>query len=393
MPLGPLHGLPISVKDSFNITGIDSSIGIAALAFLPATKNAALVDLLLQAGAIIHCKTNVPQTLMALDSINNLFGRTLNPLNRRDWTAGGSSGGEGVLVAMRGCVMGVGTDIGGSIRVPAMCTGVYGFKPSAGRVPYAGQESGTLEGAGRVGLQSCAGPIARTLGDVGIFMDAVEKGQAWEVDPAVLPGRWWNVGEVEENRTIRIGVLWRDGVIEPLPPVTKVLEDVVGKLRRRGVEIVNVEAGRFKECQGVANKFFGVDGYHRWYDLLEKTQEPLIPWLQKRLKKGTPKTVEQLREFQAKRTELETEFLNIWRDQEGMRIDAIICPVAPHPVPPIDRWNGISYTSSFVLLDYPAATLPVRNVERGDLEGEMGGELLSSWDRVNRELCKELCLV
>ena len=325
---------------------------------------------------------------MALDSVNNLFGRTLNPLNRRDWTAGGSSGGEGVLVAMRGCVMGVGTDIGGSIRVPAMCNGVYGFKPSAGRVPYAGQESGTLEGAGRVGLQSCAGPIARTLDDTGLFMETVEMGKAWELDSAVLPGRWWSVADEEGKRPIRIGVLWRDGVIEPLPPIWKVLKEVVGKLKKNGVEVVSVEADRFKECQGVANKFFGVDGYNRWFDLLEKTKEPLIPWLQNRLKRGKPKTVEQLREFHAKRTKLETEFLKIWRDTESRKIDAIICPVAPHPVPPIDRWNGVSYTSSFVLLDYPAATLPVRTFRESDLEGEMSSAPLSSWDKVNRELCK-----
>ncbi len=387
--LGPLHGLPISVKDSFHITGIDSSIGIAALAFQPATKNAMLVDLLLQAGAVIHCKTNVPQTLMALDSINNLFGRTLNPLNRRDWTAGGSSGGEGVLVAMRGCVMGVGTDIGGSIRIPAMCNGVYGFKPSAGRVPYAGQESGTLEGAGRVGLQSCAGPITRTLEDVGVLMEAVEDGRAWEADPAVLPGRWWSV-ERKAKSPLKIRVLWRDGVVEPLPPVRRTLEEVVRKLKGRGIEVVDVESGRFRECQGVANKFFGVDGYHRWFDLLEKTEEPLIPWLQTRLKRGKPKTVEQLREIQAKRIGLETALLSIWKDQKGGKIDAIICPVAAHPVPSIDRWNGVGYTSSFVLLDYPAATLPVRKLEGDDLKGEMSGEPLSSWDKTNRELCKKL---
>ena len=327
---------------------------------------------------------------MALDSTNNLFGRTLNPLNRKDWTAGGSSGGEGALVAMRGCVMGVGTDIGGSIRVPAMCNGLYGFKPSAGRVPYAGQESGSLEGAGRVGLQSCAGPISRTLGDVALFMDAVEKGMTWEIDPAVLPGPWWSTGKEADKRSMRIGVLWRDGVIEPLPPVRSLLEEVVRKLRDRGVEVVEVEAERLKECQGLANKFFGVDGYNRWFDLLEKTDEPLIPWLRNRLKRRRPKTVEQLREFQATRIELETDLLNVWRGKDGRAIDAIICAVAPHPVPPIDRWNGVSYTSSFVLLDYPAATLPVRRLAKGDLQGEMSGEPLSSWDKVNRELCKEL---
>lgn len=113
--LGPLHGLPVSVKDTFNVVGVDSSTGLAALCFKPAKANAPLVDLLLSLGAVVVGKTNVPQTMSSLDSVNNVFGRTMNPLNRLV-TAGGSSGGEGVMVAMKGCMVGIGTDIGGSIR-------------------------------------------------------------------------------------------------------------------------------------------------------------------------------------------------------------------------------------------------------------------------------------
>ena len=385
--LGPLHGLPISLKDSFNIRGVDSSIGIALLAYKPAQSNASLVDLLLDAGAVLHCKTNVPQTLQALDSVNNLFGRTLNPI-RRDVTAGGSSGGEGVLVAMGGSVLGVGTDIGGSIRIPAMCNGVYGFKPSTGRVPYGGQESGQAIGTGKEGLESCAGPIARSLKDCGFFLDVVERANAWERDPGVLPGRWWNEGVNHGTEKPLIGVVWRDGLIEPLPPVMKILKEVVDKVRKSGVEVVEIDAPRFKDCQGLANAFFGVEGGNHVLDLLEKGGEPLIPWLESRLRRKKPKTLEELRALHARKMELETDFLKIWKDSRGRKIDAFICPVAPHPVPPIDRWNGVSYTSSFVLLDYPAGTIPVRMLVKEDLHGEMSGSSLSSWDNINRGLCK-----
>lgn len=112
-PVGPLHGLPISIKDPFNYTGVQSTLGM--IAFLdnpPARENSPLVDILLDLGAILYCKTNIPQTMMTADSDNNTFGRTLNP-HRLSLGAGGSSGGEGALVAMRGSVIGVGTDIGG----------------------------------------------------------------------------------------------------------------------------------------------------------------------------------------------------------------------------------------------------------------------------------------
>ncbi|KAK5239785.1 hypothetical protein LTR40_014253, partial [Exophiala xenobiotica] len=171
-PLGPLHGLPVSVKDTFNIAGVDSSIGLAYLCHKPAAQNAPLIDLLLSLGCVIIAKTNIPQTLASLDSVNNVFGRTMNPINRL-CTAGGSSGGEGVLVAMRGCMIGIGTDIGGSIRVPAMCNGVFGFKPSQGRVPYGGQALTGIEGMSRTSVQAVAGPIARSVEDIDVFLREV----------------------------------------------------------------------------------------------------------------------------------------------------------------------------------------------------------------------------
>lgn len=111
-PMGPLHGLPISLKDGFKVRGYDSSVGVAGLCFKPAGTNSALVDLLLSLGAVLYCKTNVPLTMMALDSHNNVFGRTINPAHPM-LTAGGSSGGEGALMALRGSILGVGTDVGG----------------------------------------------------------------------------------------------------------------------------------------------------------------------------------------------------------------------------------------------------------------------------------------
>jgi amidase len=386
-PIGPLHGVPVSLKDTFKVKGYDASIGIAALAENPAKENSLLVDLLLEAGAVLYCKTNIPQTLMALDSDNNLFGRVLNPRDRRV-TAGGSSGGEGALVAMRGSVLGVGTDVGGSIRIPAMCNGLYGIKPSAQRIPYVGQEGGTRPGASKIGLPASAGPIARSLRDCELFLQTISNMKPWERDPAVSYGMWDEQGAIQEKPLI--GVIRTDGLITPLPPIAKVVDEMVQKLRQSGQEVFEIDAAAFKKCQSLANAFFGIDGGNYMFDLLEETSEPLINWLSTRLKRKPPTTLPNLVDIHVKKIALETEMLKIWRDPKtGRTVDAIICPVAPHPTPPIDRWNGASYTSSFVLLDYPAATLPVREFKESDLEGEIpAGEPLGSWDKVNRELCK-----
>lgn len=406
-PTGPLHGLPISLKDSFDVEGVDSSIGIAALCGRAAKANAPLAQLLLDAGAVLYCKTNVPQTLMALDSHNNVFGRTVNPLNVRV-TPGGSSGGESALIGMRGSVLGVGTDVGGSIRIPAMCCGLYGIKPSAGRVPYAGQESAQPAGASSLGLPASAGPIAVSLRDCELLLKTVAQARPWEADPQVVPGSWESQGAIE-GRKMRVGVVRRDGLIEPLPPIHKMLDEVVQKLRQASeVEVVEMELPLFSKCQSLANGFFGIDGGKHVFDLLESTGEPLSPWLSTRLRRKKRLEAEQIRELHARRTELQTEFLKAWRDEEG-GIDAFVCPVAPHPVPKVDGWNGVSYTSSFVLLDYPAGvsphhgsirqtigeqadrsqTLPVRMFNKDDVEGELPrSEPLSSWDKINRELCE-----
>ncbi len=338
---------------------------------------------------MIHCKTNVPQTLMALDSINNIFGRTLNPLNRHDWTAGGSSGGEGVLVKMRGSVLGVGTDVGGSVRIPAMCNGIHGFKPSLGRIPGEGQTGPQLEAAGKVGMESVVGPIAREVGDIGFFMEVVEGAEAWRVEAGLVPGKWWSgsSGDVQgKKKNMLIGVVWSDGVTTPLPPVRRMLSDTVSLLQNAGVDVIDLPTPRFKDCQSLSNKFFNAEGGAYTFSLLAQTGETLIPWLEGRFRQKTPATVDRLRDLQAQKIRLQNDFLQVWKTDDGRDIDAFICPVAPHPVPGIDRWNTVSYTAAFVLLDYPAAVVPIRSVTRADLEEEMEGEVLGGWDKINRGL-------
>lgn len=116
---GPFHGLPISIKDNFNLIGYDSTIGFTSLVDKPATYNSTLVELLLEAGAVLYCKTNVPTAMMIAESVNNLFGRTVNPQNR-NLTTGGSSGGESALISFGGSRLGVGTDIGIHLRPKAI---------------------------------------------------------------------------------------------------------------------------------------------------------------------------------------------------------------------------------------------------------------------------------
>ena len=121
--------------------------------------NSVLVDLLLKAGAVFYVKTSVPQSLMVCETINNIIGRTVNPRNK-NWSCGGSSGGEGAMVGFRGGIIGVGTDIGGSIRIPSAFNFLYGLRPSHGRLPYAKMANSM---AGQETVHSVCGPLTHSM--------------------------------------------------------------------------------------------------------------------------------------------------------------------------------------------------------------------------------------
>ncbi|KAK5163491.1 uncharacterized protein LTR77_010673 [Saxophila tyrrhenica] len=402
-PIGPLHGLPISLKDTFKIKGYDSSVGVAAFCFQPATTNSALVDLLLELGAVLYCKTNVPQTMAALDSHNNVFGRTLNPANRL-LTAGGSSGGEGALIAMRGSVLGVGTDIGGSIRVPAFVNGLYGVKPSHGRVPYAGQEGGALPGANKVGMEATAGPIAVSQRDCEMFLRVVCDAKPTGLDPEVLEQTWGQQASlpVGSGRKLRIGVARTDGHVTPLPPVQRLMDDVAKTLAAvGGIEVVEMDLSSFgPQIVKTFNGIMSIDGANTWFDHLEKTGEPLSPWLSTRLKRRPQKKIDDVRKLQAQRTDIQTRFLSVWKESGGYwrsstpstagedkHLDLLICPPAPHPVAAIDRWNDTNYHSMFNILDVSTGILPVRTFSEKDMQSEVTAtKPLNGWDKVNREM-------
>jgi Asp-tRNA(Asn)/Glu-tRNA(Gln) amidotransferase A subunit family amidase len=404
-PAGPLHGLPISLKDTFKVKGYDASIGVASFCFKPATTNSALVDLLLSLGAVLYCKTNVPQTMMALDSHNNVFGRTLNPANRL-LTAGGSTGGEGALIAMRGSILGIGTDIGGSIRVPSLANGLYGVKPSHGRVPYAGQEGGALPGSSKLGIESTAGPIATSQRDCELLLKAICDATPSTLDPEVFSQTWAQQASLPAHSggepKLRVGIVRTDGHVTPLPPIQRLLNEIARTLSSSSasIEVVDVDLSKLgPQCLKTFNGVMSWEGANTWMNHLEKTGEPLSPWLSTRLRRRPQKSLDEVRNIQAQRMDLHTRFLSVWNEKGGhwrssnsntsehKTLDLIICPGAPHPVAAIDRWNSTNYTSMWNLLDLPAAILPIRRFVERDMEGEVPSTPpLNGWDKINREM-------
>lgn len=163
------------------VAGWDSCIGYSKYVGKPIQKDSPLVRLLRDAGAVPYVKTNIPITLLSAESYSDVFGRTTNP-HKKTHSPGGSSGGEGALLAYGGSRIGIGTDVAGSVRLPAHYSGVYSMKASSGRFIKTGNTTST---PGQDGVPSVVSPMARTLEDLHTFWKAVISMKPWEYDHSV----------------------------------------------------------------------------------------------------------------------------------------------------------------------------------------------------------------
>lgn len=171
-------------------------------------------------------------TQLQMETSSTIYGVTVNPYNSA-LTSGGSSGGEGAIIAVKGSLLGTGSDTGGSIRGPAGMNGIYGFKPTASRLSFRGLEG--LAG-GRDQIQSPYGPMATNLDGIDLWMKVVIGSRAWERDTAVPPLEWRDKVDFlikkPGTRGLKVGVMWDDGIVVPHPPVRRALREVVEKLKK-----------------------------------------------------------------------------------------------------------------------------------------------------------------
>lgn len=318
-PVGPLHGLPVSLKDNFNLKGLDATVGFASHVDAPAEYDSTLATILEDAGAVFYVKTNVPTAMMIAESVNNVFGRTVNPRNRQV-TSGGSSGGESALIAFKGSCLGIGTDIGGSLRIPAACTGIFTLKPSFGRFPTLKCRSGM---PGQEAVQSVNGPLARTLDDIALEAKTVVDAEPWLHDPRMVPIPW---REVRLPEKLKIAVMWNDGIVTPTPPVSRALQATVEKLQTAGHEIVAWDPK--DQAQGVRllMRMFVADGAISIGKELERTGEPVRPEMQAYSEAKEIGTYD-MWQLHLERTEFQKRYLDRWNDAG---IDAILCPTTPY---------------------------------------------------------------
>ncbi|KAF9467706.1 amidase signature domain-containing protein [Collybia nuda] len=386
--MGPLHGnvhwlgLPISLKDQITLKGIESTMGYVSWIGKYAERNAVLVDILESLGAVPFVKTNVPQTLMASfgwpETYNLVFGRTLNPHNR-SLTCGGSSGGEGALMGMKGAPIGVGSDVGGSIRIPAAFCGSYGLRPSYGRVPYSGSVN-SLEG--QDSIPSVLGPLSNSIQGLKTFLQGVVSQEPWLKDPLVVRKRWsedeYRLVEHGGGKQLCFAILWDDGDIVPNPPIIRGLEMTKKALLAAGHKVIDWTPWKHLELCQVANSVFGSGMREDVHATTVGIGEPVIKMsLAAAVPDDNPSFFPKHEEVSAyglwqlhkKKRELRQEYLNHWQATvnftgTGRPVDAIISPVAPFSPTPHGTNKSANYTMVWNVLDYTALVIPVSKVDQ-----------------------------
>jgi amidase len=381
---GLLHGLPISLKDQFHVKGVDTTMGyIGWIDTFEGHKDpervhkveSQVVNELLSQGAIIYCKTSLPQTLMCGETINNLIGQTLNPINQ-GLSCGGSSGGEGALQALRGSSVGLGTDIGGSLRIPAAFCGIYSLKPTHDRLSYRNVAN---TNPGQLNYPSSVGVMGTSIGSLKLVMSALLSTNPWLRDPAVVPMPWKldiekdtlaradSIGNATDKAPLKLGILFNDGFMTPHPPIARGLSIVHKALAKAGHKAVDWSPPSHREAANIHLRFLQSDGGSDVHKQLDLSGEPLIPPLRKVFELKPPFSAIATQELSIQGRDSCEAYSDYWNSKatdDDQEVDAFIMPVAPHAAVIPGRYLYTGYTEVINLLDYSAAVIPVTTADK-----------------------------
>ncbi|XP_070261148.1 fatty-acid amide hydrolase 1-like isoform X2 [Myotis yumanensis] len=406
---GLLYGVPMSLKDPYDCMGHDSTCGLAQFLEKPAAKDGVLVKVLKAQGAIPFVKTNIPQSMLSFDCSNPIYGQTRNPLNLKK-TPGGSSGGEAALLSKGGSILGMGTDAGGSVRIPSSFCGVYGLRTSRNRLSYTGIASAVK---GKTTVAAVAGPLARDVDSLVLCLRALLSEDLHQLDPTVPFMPFRKEPKVQQarcphvqlpthiliysnTRPLRIGYYESDGFSQPSPSMARAVRLTCRLLQDAGHEVIPFSIPRIEYAMqklypvgvfadGGATLLEKLEG-----DIVDPSMKGLVTQLRlpdllkcilaRILKKTEPRTAQTLDMIRGVKTpkklwelntavqEYQQEFIAKWR---SLDLDVLLSPAldpAFYIGYPAKAAASSSYTSLYNLLDFPAGVVPVTTVTLQDEE-------------------------
>ncbi len=345
---GPIHGVPMTIKDSFDTAGIVSTGGtLGRKGFVP-DKSATVVTRLQEAGAILLGKTNTSEFTLTYDTDNLIYGRTNNPFDLSR-IPGGSSGGGAAIVAAGGSPFDIGSDYGGSLRFPAHCCGLATIKPTSGRVPRTGH---ILPFGGLLDAFQQIGPLARRVDDLSLLYRIISGPDG--IDPSIIPMPLGDPGAVD-LKTLRISFHTNNGIIAAASNIDQAVRKAAARLEEDGFDVQETRPKDIEVSHDLAMALWAADGGASIKRLLKEagTIEHTIPWL------GLAPGIEPaaLDALLIKWYGFRSTMLSFFNN-----FDLILCPVNAYEAPKIgslgqDNLSAFSYTSAFNLTGWPAAVI------------------------------------
>jgi Asp-tRNA(Asn)/Glu-tRNA(Gln) amidotransferase A subunit family amidase len=365
--LGPLHGVPISIKSSVSVKGLAFECGSKTRRRQKGNEDAVLVQRLKAAGAIVLGTTNVPEMLMNYFTDNAIYGQTNSPFDL-ERTPGGSSGGEAAAIAAGMSAAGIGSDGGGSIRWPAHCCGIFGLKPTPGRIPITGHYP---ESGGPFAAMGVVGPMARSAEDLDVMFRVTAGFDRFDPSAAPVPTRT----AFADLKRIRIGYFEDDGVTPVTPETAASVRAAAEALRSDGFDVHPFRPDRIRAARANWWVFFVLCGGAVLQPLLDAQPDAISDGLKEFLaiaRNGEPLTRDLL--------------LNAWFARDAIRVallrDMEDCPVLLSPVATTPafkhgerRWKvdgkEVEYLDNFVYsqwlngMGFPGISVPVGRSPEG----------------------------
>lgn len=367
-PLHPLHGVPVTIKSSIDVAGLLCEAGTRLRQGYVPESDAPLVSRLKAAGAIVLGNTTVPEFLMAWETHSALYGKTSSPWDPGR-TPGGSSGGEAAAIAACCSAGGIGSDGGGSIRVPAHFSGICGLKPTPGRIPATGHFPAC---SGPFALLGVVGPMARTIPDVQLLFEAIAGPDNGDPNAAPVPLRRFDLPALLQTR---IGYFEDDGRTPVTPETRAAVRHAADVLRDAGFTVEPFRPDGLEEARRLWYVLF-IDGVsmllRQGYKGRESDMYSIVREVLDYSEKDPPLTTDRLLETLFGRDMLRAAFL-----EQMDRYPILLCPVSATPAfrhgerswsiegKTVEYLDSFSYSQWFNLLGNPAAVVPVGRSPEG----------------------------
>ena len=347
---GPLHGVPMTIKDSFDTAGVPSTWGTTGRKGFVPTRDATIVARLRAAGAILLGKTNTPELTLSFETENLLYGKTSNPYDVTR-SSGGSSGGAAATVASGGAPFDIGTDTGGSIRLPSHWCGIAGIRPTSGRVPRTGHavDFGTIYDS-----TTTIGPMARSVDDLAMLLPIIAGPDG--VDPTIVPAPLGDPAAIDP-KTLRVAFFTDNGTAMPTTETQAAVRAAAKALADAGATVEEGRPEGIAEALEIFMLVFTADAGYGIRAMLEacgtkQASPPVQGFLD-----ASPDTTASEVGRRIERWDRYRKTMNTFL----ARYDAIICPANAEPAMKhgffVEGLDKFAYTMAFNLTGWPGAVV------------------------------------